>query len=127
MRIAIHILEGITMTDEEKQNLNVKLAKWLGWEVIYDGYGFWWRVNNQASGWGTSTSLPKFTDSLDACFNWLILRLFELDLEYRLYSDDGYHFCQIKKQFANDVIADSKGGHLNPALALCVAIENLKI
>jgi len=117
----------------DEQSLNEKLAEWAGFEfkeVKFDGadscgvpipqwlgvdYGSW--------------EPPNFTQSLDACFKWLVPKLLEqldpdtikVELKYGrtkemvwtfLFEDwqaHSYHYAQAE----------------TPALALCLAIEKL--
>ena len=67
----------------KETDLNRKLAKWAGF--VYDEgaeymggggnnnillYGLWYPPDNDEVG---SPGLPDFTQSLDACFEWLVL------------------------------------------------------
>jgi len=73
------------MTKQDKQKLNEKLAKWAGFtHVPYqkDDYGRklnddCWLQPNEIMQCGNNWSFkpPNFTDSLDACFRWLVPKL----------------------------------------------------
>jgi len=107
-----------------EQELNRKLAEWAGfrpfpqkgWEGEYappEGVQVVW-----------TTFRPRFTQSLDQCFKWLAPKLFHLDWNLKLFSDDGYYFAQLEKQDQSDEWS-SVVGVLEPALAFCLAVELL--
>lgn len=92
------------MTEEEKQKLNEKLDKWCDWQPAWYG------------------DIPNFTDSLDACFKWLVpklpkgyrVALFSGEINYAAY------FYRNK-----DIYSKAGAGAETPELALCLAIEKL--
>jgi len=62
--------------------------------------------------------VPDFTSSLDACFKWLVPKMFY----YQLSGDGKKHHCEI----LHKVIQGYYGGDAEtPSLALCLAIEKL--
>lgn len=128
------------MTEEEKQKLNEKLAKWanaevkvLDWERIEakcseakltnDGYSIPCDVENY-----TEFQYPDFTDSLDACFRWLVPKV--LDKRHWLglvttSPSSGHTFTFVIDQNKQQKRGELEGSDRNPALALCLAIEKL--
>ena len=111
-----------------EQELNKKLAEWAG---FFYGHSRDALTLEPTQGWyypsATSSAcmgieLPNFTQSLDACFKWLVpkailkfCQLFKVDIK------DAYKYLfqwWIDERFKlNDVEVD--------ALALCLAIEKL--
>lgn len=100
------------MNDKE---LNKKLAEWARCQMEYD------RVFEK-----------PFTESLDACFKWLVPKLtkeyieLEIHLDYLVKSNtwnlallDGFYNPDEPKYLIS--VANSK----DPALAMCLAIEKL--
>ena len=93
----------------KNQELNKKLAKWAKLE---DGLGL--------------DRVPNFTESLDACFKWLVPRLFENGLFISLIADK--RFCRVtilSGIFDRKDKVEAVGENKDPALALCLAIEKL--
>jgi len=110
-----------------KQELNRKLAEWAGFtsiEVYNDGFVGYTPVAQYDS------HIPLFTQSLDACFKWLVPKAREEypNLSVTLFYDNMFaqkETCRLKKW-------DGSGWQLLcieeaecPALALCLAIEKL--
>ena len=138
------------MTNQDIQNLNGKLAKWLypppefrveaidlginkhfghiTIELMYSQKAKDY-INGQQPGlgevkkvgeWYRWETLPIFTDSLDACFKWLVPKLGMYELNS--YNQDSFHFAWVSLlEDGGWFTADSK----DPALALCRAIEKL--
>ena len=100
---------------------NIRLARWIGWEVRDDGY---WRVSPEASGWGTPKYLPDFTTDLNACFRWIVPKVFSVTIgthwKTNTEKTDKY-FARIDQQDMTNYteVADT------PALALCLAVDKL--
>ncbi len=103
--------------------LNKKLAEWAGFKphlLKHDPMD----KPPDTWGWEIGEGLTKlifdrpldFTDSLDACFQWLVPKL----ISYRLDNLSGEHTVIIGMK---SVIAISTGE--TPALALCLAIEKV--
>lgn len=85
------------------EELNKKLAEWAGVKphpVYPTGYDY-----------------PYFTDSLDACFKWLVPKLesYELKLNYKKHCA----WVKLPTKYTEFGMAET------PALALCLAIEKL--
>ena len=102
------------MTDQELKQLCEKLAKWAGFEK----------------------AIPVFTDSLDACFQWLVPRLrvrgrHRMLDEIHLYPDGSGWLCELDMvltkddEYEADKCKVSHNRAETPALALCRAIEKL--
>ena len=135
---------GIT---EEEQELNKKLVEWAGFRYGKFDFvsGLSSELNWVGTGWlsplATSepyssdnflAEAPSFTQSLDACFKWLVPKLRPEVIKIvpvtgvEKYGDYGCKWsCLITPAvWGNDIsiIADKNS---NPALALCLAIEKL--
>ena len=85
-----------------EQELNEKLAEWAGCAMEYD------RVYEK-----------PFTQSLDACFKWLVPKLNHIEMVG--HNGDFVWNPEIKDRLAT---VSTIGGK-SPALALCLAIEKL--
>ena len=99
-----------------QQELNKKLAEWAGFLPPICDADYHMR---QPTKYKPCLEIPHFTDSLDACFKWLIPKL------------DGYTISYSPEKCAHEAIARSCNRYFNswhetnPALALCLAIEKL--
>lgn len=101
--------------------LNKKLAEWAGLFPQPD-----WRIwcNEVDKYYDCEVNLftypPYFTHSLDACFKWLVPKLYHTSLSR---SDDSIYIAEASL-YENDLTQEAyyEG---NPALALCLAIEKL--
>jgi len=115
----------------DEQELNKKLAEWAGFK--------WRQFEHPIKVWGEEwegawfhldipelpipkESLPNFTNSLDACFKWLVPKFYrywmtrtnnckEHRFEFSWGDADGFVFYYAEAE--------------TPALALCLAIEKL--
>ena len=106
------------------EELNRKLAEWAGipLDAVDFGLPYQQRVYEP----------PKFTESLDACFKWLVPKLWELSRPYFLMitltqlADNGSTPNQFtcSAQRGNECLVMAFHGE-TPALALCLAIEKL--
>lgn len=116
------------MTEQEKQKLNEKLAKWAGFMEIHDiqtgaifGDRLWtpnrvyWDEDRK---WVWKNKL-NFTDSLDACFKWLVPKLDYYCLTPE-YDGRGYY----ADASIGNAYAEYFQGETQP-LAFCLAIEKL--
>jgi len=122
------------MTNEEKQRLNEKLARWAGLkvELASDEHYHWFDGEEICSPTVIEDGVEyiPFTDSLDACIEWLVPKLHDLRIYWELHQGVGY--CPMAKLFWNEK-AFWKFTNLKwifmseetPALALCLAIEKL--
>lgn len=100
----------------DKDKLNKKLAKWLGF--YDDGFGLWYQsdATHGERRIGKLSGALNFTDSLDDCFKWLVPKL------------DGWSLSQKaqNKVVVAQVGLGNKGkaeGNNPASLALCLAIE----
>ena len=118
------------------KELNEKLAKWVGFKLEHTG------VNGEIPVWlepddnfvpdnptayyfgGKNYGLPDFTDSLDACFKWLVPKLpigssIGIEIRGRLLEGD------IQSVYVDMLPSGIEAEAKTPALALCKAIEKL--
>ena len=121
--------------EQSEVELNEKLAKWAGFKQSdkagksdwhYGGGGK--RIPNWHTpdgyptvSWVGHGSLPRFTDSLDLCFRWLVPKCGHVGL-----STAGGNFDVTV--WAKDADSEYEGimvRETTPALALCKAIEKL--
>ena len=113
------------------EELNKKLAEWAGFRpTTLEGWeGYYKAPEGVQVAW--TCCKPSFTESLDACFKWLVPKL-DKDYAYVLLQDKsgGQHYwvCEIYP----DCLLTRKGYQAlsgetskTPALALCKAIEKL--
>ena len=108
-----------------EQELNKKLAEWAGFEFSHRNTGAlgrsadWWIYPNG----GYTSELPGFTQSLDACFKWLVPKLNNCELTsfHKSTLTLRYHFTSGAKEDGNTYWSYGN----TPALALCLAIEKL--
>lgn len=126
----------------EEQELNRKLAEWAGFHFIKvdlipshkrpDDYltNYWSAFNHWVYPDGTKTkgNCPDFTQSLDACFKWLVPKLigkgFTVAPQIVISSDEVGWFASIypnapETKGGISVVADTA------ASVLCLAIEKL--
>lgn len=107
----------------DEQALNKKVAEWAGFrqELAPDSfrhiYGDIWRFPN--SWWAHEP--PNFTQSLDACFKWLVPNLQRVEITQELKQQS---YARIVVQ-PNLKYEDYQEWDDTPALALCLAIEKL--
>ncbi len=106
------------------EELNKKIAEWLGWEFNATGERF--RFHSGASGWLYSRHLPKFTTSFDACFGYIVPKLDSVLIDCKKKPRPLYkklppcHVYVGKKE-----VGYFSAGAETPALALCRAVEKL--
>ncbi|GAI69687.1 unnamed protein product [marine sediment metagenome] len=98
------------------EELNKKIAVWLGWEFASNGKKY--RLSPEASGWGRIDLLPKFTESLDACFKYIVPKLESYMIKQNIWGTE--HHCWI--MFGGKPATSSEE---TPALAFCKAVEKL--
>jgi hypothetical protein len=65
----------------------------------------------------------SFPDFLDDCMRWIAPKLFGKEIDFRLYTDDSYYFCQLHRRFTNEIVADSVVGMDRASLAFCLAVD----
>ena len=118
-----------------EQELNKKLAEWAGFEKgegrkifrkeggwVYTETNIWWLTPMVGKYRGEWEHLPYFTQSLDACFKWLVKDNWSVSFNAK-------RVCLLtipkaKGIYGSDVIV-GKAEQPSPALALCLAIEKL--
>jgi len=122
------------MTDQEKRELDVKLAThFWGIKKIY--YGEWdedksWPLYiPSGKPWRThkidAKPIPRFTDSLDACFQLLVPKLMELNKGATVGQDKvGGSYAAIFVPFAEECEIEIDHEE-TVSLALCLAVEQL--
>jgi hypothetical protein len=105
-----------------EQELNKKLAIWAGFRQPSPPFTYWKCPPNISPTVGRDNP-PKFTQSLDACFKWLVPTPLKdnPDVQAILTITFDYDSCSII-----DIIGkEFRGESEFPALALCLAIEKL--
>jgi len=119
----------------ENKELNKKLAEWAGFEWIADSenneWGIWQRpdgikiTHNGERIYSDSKSryLPNFTESLDACFKWLVPKAIKLLADSDLSSDEEAIFKLFDLWLKEYWIA--RQDPISLALELCKVIEKL--
>jgi len=110
------------------QELNEKLAKWAGFtyhgeiQSLYQHSPYGWLNPNYVY---CKEGLPKFTNSLDDCFEWLVPKVkYQLELGVLLNRIHGKLYACILTTYKGDIAAEP-AKHKEPALALCKAIEQI--
>ena len=113
------------MEQIDRQALNKKLAEWAGFKphYIYPGSISWtFPPDENFPDGDTHNWSPTFTESLDACFKWLVPKAQMMGHRVVLEaSPDGGFVAHIIRKESVDTV----GVHFAPALALCLAIEKL--
>jgi len=111
------------------EELNRKLAEWAGFREVYaksKPFEWLWWLSPQDE---RLRILPSFTDSLDACFKWLVPKLKSLlDKETTRMQLECSHRKEGEWLFWFDDYTPHShhyGYAETPALALCKAIEKL--
>ena len=99
--------------------LNKKLTEWAGFKLDFSLGHSGTAID---PGGNHIRGMPNFTQSLDACFKWLVPRASEDNYEVAL-STEG-------KNYYAELFGVGQGDHLQakaetPALAVCLAIEEL--
>ena len=110
----------------ELNALDIKLGEWAGFTPDYcEGKVMGWTYPNQpklTEGRFHINSVPDFTESLDACFKWLVPMLGEHNIILNPSTVEGSHYCHILlDEYPWEV---DSFGHSYPE-ALCLAIEKL--
>ena len=104
------------------KELHEKLAKWAGFAQSTSGHDIVWLLDNK---WPPLEELPNFTESLDACFRWLVPKLPPLlYLAFWPVHFNGQEFWDVPLQGYGASFSYTERAE-TPALALCQAIEQL--
>jgi len=107
--------------------LNKKLAEWVGFkhstyrdEEHPSKEYHCWILPRATTAYITDHEMPNFTESLDACFKWLVPKLTGLQ-QIILQPDEG------KRWYLGMTVDDELYENIGfyPALALCLAMEKL--
>ena len=100
--------------------LNEKLAKWAGFKFRLSASEnpHYWTYYSEEVGLISMNELPGFTNSLDACFRWLVPRLAK---DYWIIIDPPNKTVIIVYGF----VQEAEGIGETSALALCRAIEKI--
>ena len=103
-----------------EQYLNKKLAEWAGFHLD-TSMGYWY---HELPYWYEDANPPNFTQSLDACFKWLVPKL---QLDGWLVSLRGHEFkgYDVLLEFVPRDLDLIRIDNNNPALTLCLAVEKL--
>ena len=120
------------------EELNRKLAEWAGFSIrsVWDtGFqlfktpqkpspdGAHYDEEEFEENWYKAISTDYFTSSLDACFKWLVPKLFHKDIMVRTVHSSGTpSFEGYLHRIGH---GDYWGVAETPALALCLALEKL--
>jgi hypothetical protein len=65
----------------------------------------------------------SFPESLDDCMEWIAPKLFGKEIDFRLYTDDSYYFCQLYERFTDKIASDSVAGMDRASEAFCWAVD----
>ena len=107
-----------------EQELNKKLAEWAGFKIedsVINGVHDWIAYDKNKQGYRIITA--NFTQSLDACFKWLVPKLYRVSIGVN-NAPDGNVFWNafVGYEEPEQLVGVTNA---NPALALCLAIEKL--
>ncbi len=120
-----------------EQALNKKLAEWAGFRLDATG------VNKEIPVWvepdgkipftpaeyyldGINYHLPDFSNSLDACFKWLVPKLPDYYITFTIYPDNIVEaYIMYYPNGKDNALEEAYGQGETSALALCLAIEKL--
>ncbi len=113
----------------DRQELNKKLAEWAGFVYKFGGEWFYEKYKStnawyEAPNGRRFKDLPKFTQSLDACFKWLVPKLFRWSLT-NVGFDARVIRAMAEAEGRDKLIYQVTAEAETPALALCLAIERL--
>ena len=110
------------MGNNQKANqVNKKLAEWAGFRTYLQmGNGSYYGVY-EPNGDIKVADFPDFTNSLDACFKWLVPKIWSLNCI--IFDQSGAMICQ--HEVAESSAKDTLGEAEPYSLALCLAIEKL--
>ena len=112
------------------EELNKKLAEWAGFRRATQEEYSRGSVPQDSDWWGyrypgghIKWYLPSFTQSLDACFKWLVPKLYECNLMLCGEGmDEDYWTAEVSTNLSS---MTKEAWSKAPALALCKAIEKL--
>lgn len=107
----------IIMTEEEKDELNEKIAKWCGFIKIESKYPFNWKIPEDDDNDETHKyvkQLPDFIGSFDACLKWMIPKIKSFEISYNSVT------YAVSMSFSEDYAINE-----SLSLAFCLAVEKL--
>lgn len=104
------------MNKQELQELNKRLAEWAGFEK--QGTAYWAPITREFM------KAPDFTQSLDACFKWLVPKIIE-NADYSIIITQNLAQCAGYIRPIQGGVQYDAIDNQNPALALCLAIDKL--
>ena len=113
--------------------MNEKLAEWAGFRLVSNvPVPYYQNPNRQAV--TRSGDMPNFTQSLDACFEWLVPKL-RREGEYPYLNeiiidptmcDEEMYYCYLRYDSLHDdgciEREESQGSAITPSLAFCNAV-----
>jgi len=113
--------KGGNMPDQEI--IQEAIAKWLGFHKVPSNYStqaFLWEAPNG----GHSIDIPDFMESLDACFEWIVPRIWKEKFWMQLLGDGiiGWD-CRIHHLNSNDNYSIYQ--HKELPMAICLATKEL--
>ncbi len=117
---------------QKANSLNKKLADWAGFRIDVDDGEFYYgtRVKYIYPDGEWDEFMPDFTNSLDACFKWLVTdggyddsKPLKFKLGFRMDVIDGIYMCWVN--YPNSPAMKYGHDKESLALALCLAIEKL--
>lgn len=114
----------------DEQELNKKLAEWAGWKLInpqancacHLNYSHWHDPTDLGNRW------PNFTESLEACFKWLVPKLgcIQVDTRTDLMGRPNGFAWSIKPDSPDTLMGNWYNGEDEQvSLGICLAIEKL--
>ena len=119
---------------EPTQEQIKKFREWCGFKRLPVGQKGWhyerlvkvmnWLAPDQTEPFMSLPYLPRI--DLNNLFKYAVPKLFELDYDYRLWSDDGYHFFYIYKAFNLNKPVVSSIGYLEAKDATFWALWQVK-
>lgn len=117
------------MTQEEKEKLNEKIAKWLRMRVEHYSYNNQLFIGDKAV--CNQQYFPSFTDSMDACIKWALPKIYRLGYVLEITSWSNYSEIKIYEpenntMYGNLVTTVRQGKPLDATL-VCLAVEKLML
>lgn len=108
--------------NQEIWELNLRLAEWLGWgedDFMIDETGMMWPPNNHL--W------PVFTESMDACLEFLIPALRNMGVEITINSFPAIEDTEEWEVWLDSIgmVCDSPAKAETAPLSLCIAVDDL--
>lgn len=109
--------------------LNEKLARWAGLQIrlATDEHYHWFDGDDICSSVVLEDGVEyiPFTDSLDACFKWLVPKLRQVTMSNSIVHPEGWMVDIFAGGGVGKLLDRSSGAAKTPSLALCLATEQL--